>query len=171
MDSQQLARGLCVLNRRNECRFSVGVYAADKIPYKILKPAAFIVNTDYSHQPGLHWVAFFIPMKGKTEYFDSYGIEPFVDTHVKFLANHKWTFNNIEMQSLTSNVCGHYCLMFLASRMNGHSLHKFQSLFTKNLKGNDALVKKCSKNVLKHVKSSHLRGGQRCCARLEASHI
>jgi hypothetical protein len=167
MNSEQLFLSLQFLNNRRGNVFSIGVYAADTLPKKYSKPAAFIANTDEQGKPGTHWVAIFIPKAGKSEYFDSYGLSPFVKSHLSFLNKENWTYNKIEMQSLTSNVCGHYCLMFLASRMNGHTLKSFQSLFTKDLFANDLQVLTCSKKVLKHLRLSTCSqsGGQYCCAK------
>jgi hypothetical protein len=168
MNSEQLFRALQFFNKRFDDIYAIGVYAADKLPKSYSKPAAFIANTDEQGKPGTHWVAIYIPKIGKTEYFDSYGLPPFVDGHISFLDNHKWMHNQVEMQSLTSNVCGHYCLMYLASRMNGHSLRNFQLLFSRDLTANDVQVLTCSKKVLKrlHLSACPQQGGQYCCAKV-----
>lgn len=169
MNSDQLSRGLQFLNKRKNNAYQVGVYAADMIPKKIKRPAAFIVNTDDFGQPGTHWISFFIPKKGEIEYFDSYGLPPFIPNHKIFLKRKKWTENNKELQSLTSTVCGHYCLLYLASRMNGFSMHQFVKPFTKDLGNNDLLVKKCVMNMFKHAKLNtckHKRLSQMCCSKV-----
>jgi hypothetical protein len=167
MNSEQLFLALQCFNKRRGGAFTIGVYAADTLPIKYSKPAAFIANTDEQGKPGTHWVAIFIPKAGKTEYFDSYGLSPYVRDHLLFLKNENYTYNEKEMQSLTSNVCGHYCLMFLASRMNGHTLKKFQNLFGKDLFANDLQVLTCSRKVLRHLRLSTCsqNGGQHCCAK------
>ena len=56
-----------------------GVYPADRlpeIPNTFDRPKAFVANTDNHDFPGQHWVAFYFPSKGPSEYFDSYGLPP-----------------------------------------------------------------------------------------------
>jgi hypothetical protein len=166
MNSEQLFQALNFFNMRHKNSYSIGVYAADQLPKTYKKPAAFVANTDDRGKPGTHWVAFFIPRMGEKEFFDSYGLPPLADGHVTFFGKGK--YNRKEMQSLTSSVCGHYCLMFLACRMNGYTLTNFQSLFTDDLIINDKQVETCFSNVLKHLElhSCQYTGGQYCCSKL-----
>jgi hypothetical protein len=168
MNSEQLFVALQFFNRMHGEAYSIGVYAADKLPSRYSKPAALIANTDEQGKPGTHWVAIYIPKSGKSEYFDSYGLPPFVKHHILFLNKVTWTHNRKEMQSLTSNVCGNYCLMYLASRMNGHTLKDFQNLFTADLNANDIQVLTCSNNVLRPLclSTCSQKGGQHCCAKI-----
>ncbi|KAF4529788.1 hypothetical protein B566_EDAN018056, partial [Ephemera danica] len=156
MDSEQLFGALQYLNRKNKNKFSIGVYAAYTIPPRFITPAAFIANTDDKGKSGTHWVAFFITVGGKIEFFDSYGLPPLAEGHCSFLSKRSWTCNDKELQSLTSTVCGHYCLMYLASRMNGFKLKDFQNLFSNDLALNDTLVYTCAENMLKHKISRYL---------------
>jgi hypothetical protein len=163
MDASQLIRALQKLNNNHDDKYHVAVYAADTIPYVIGKPAAIIVNTDEHDKPGTHWVAMYIPKRGCIEFFDSYGIPPLVEGHMKFLNKKGVIYNKLELQSFTSNVCGQFCLCFLGSRMNGHSMRDFQNLFSKNKKSNDLIVRSHVNKIFKHLKKC---GGQNCCAKL-----
>lgn len=168
MESTQLLRILSCMNKHNKNKFKVGVFAADKLPRKFKKPAAFIANTDNHDQGGTHWIAFFIPEKGKPEYFDSYGLFSFTDGHLKFMSNvsKSWINNKMCLQSLTSKVCGQYCLVFLITRMRGFSLKQFQSLFSTNCNLNDRLVRTCIKNKFKNYCMRRCNAhGQKCCPR------
>lgn len=167
MDSNQLACGLQFLNCQHDNLFHTEVYAADEIPQLITEPSVFIVNTDIRGKPGTHWVCFFIPKIEKIEFFDSYGFHPFINAHLEFLTDKKWICNEKEMQSLTSNVCGQYCLLYAACRMNGYSTKDFQSVFTKDLYKNDAIVEFIATNKFKHVlldTCKHTKN-QTCCAK------
>ena len=53
-----------------------GVFASDKLPQAIeTYLCGFVANTDPSHEPGTHWVAFYFASK-EGEFFDSYGYPP-----------------------------------------------------------------------------------------------
>jgi hypothetical protein len=55
----------------------LGVFPSDKLPQTLDKhPCGFVVNTDPSSKPGMHWVAFYFPSEGEGEFFDSYGQSP-----------------------------------------------------------------------------------------------
>ena len=84
-------------------------------------PTAYIVNTDPHDEPGTHWIALWT--EGNTcEIMDSYDIsldvygtaEPlkdWLDRHFKFqVANGK------TLQSLFSQSCGDYALMYLVAK-------------------------------------------------------
>jgi hypothetical protein len=76
------------------------VYAADIISYVIRKPVAINIHTDELDKPGTHWVAMYIPKQGCIEFFDSYGIPPFVEGHMKFLNKIGVIYNKLELQIL-----------------------------------------------------------------------
>ena len=167
MNEVQLRQVLACVNTHSDTKFFVGVFAADRLPRKHTKPAAFIANTDVSGGGGVHWVAFFIPERGKPEYFDSYGLDTFIEGHLDFIARSKktWLTNKKLLQGLRSKVCGQYCLVYLICRMRGYSMKQFQSLFTKNVKKNDIQVRKCIQKYYKddcNIKCK--KRGQSCCA-------
>ena len=168
MNDVQLRRVLTCVNSHLGGGYTTGVYAADRLPKRLKKPAAFIANTDTHDEPGTHWVAFFIPVKGKPEYFDSYGLNCFIEGHLNFQANTKktWVWNKKELQSLNSKVCGHYCLVYLICRMKKHSITDFLSLFTSNTKNNDKHVRTCIRKYFKDDCNIQCnRFGQVCCPR------
>jgi hypothetical protein len=115
----------------------LGVFAADALPLK--KHGGIIVNTDASHLPGTHWVAMFVDKQGKCEYFDSYGLPPMVQEHIDYLQ--KCKYNNTTLQSLTSVLCGHYCMLYLDSKFRGLSMNQFLKQMKKeNQDSNDAFA-------------------------------
>lgn len=166
MNTSQLIQILKQANVHLASKHDVGVFAADKLPIKFSRPAAFIANTDESHAPGTHWVSFYFPRHGRAEYFDSYALKPISPHHLKFLnANKPWTHNTKEMQDVYSSVCGIYSVFFLISRMKGNTLTKFQSIFSTNSKKNDALISKVFKKYKKGMKHCKKHQGQTCCAK------
>ena len=122
-----------------------GVFPSDRLPDHIDRyPAALVANVDVHSKPGSHWCAFFIDENHQGQFFDSYGQEPqqycmdfkiFLDKNCK-----QWTYNSQVLQSLGSDVCGHYCLYFIINRCQNISLKSIVSRFTKNTRNNDHFV-------------------------------
>jgi hypothetical protein len=70
-----------------------------------------VLNLDDSTGSGSHWVALFAVNQMRVYYFDSFGQAPSgVILHYLQDKYQKITFNNTRLQSLLSNVCGHYCI-------------------------------------------------------------
>lgn len=124
-------------------KFFVGVFAADTLPHPLpRKPALLIANTDPRYRPGQHWVAIYVDAKGRGEYFDSYGLPPFVTWHRLFMrkACKSWKYNHVDLQALNSTVCGQYCVVYLLFKAHGYTLSNFLARFTQNCDKNDVFV-------------------------------
>ena len=95
-----------------------GVYASDTLPTRPAneRPCTYICNLDPSYLPGSHWVAFYVPQRGDTEYFDSYGREapPVFD---KFLGPSGYIYNARGIQFPLSAVCGQYAIFYIWRRL------------------------------------------------------
>ena len=122
-----------------------GVFPSDRLPTKIKQyPAALVTKVDPHDKPGSHWCAFYIDEHGQGEFFDSYGQAPdrYSMEFKQFLDRHcpTWTYNTKQLQSLGSNVCGHYCLYYLINRCQNISLDMILSRFSRNSRLNDSLV-------------------------------
>ena len=103
--------------------FFFGTVPCDKLPRHPDKsnPTGYIVNTDPHYLPGKHWIALWTD--GKTcEVIDSYALplstygttDPLVDW-----LNKHWKYvirNGQSLQSLYSQSCGDYALMYLRAR-------------------------------------------------------
>ena len=123
----------------------LGCFPRDMLPTAIPRlPAALVINTDDHTQPGQHWVAIFINSNLVAEYFDSYGLEPLFPEIYHFLYSHciSWTHNPITLQSVNplSQVCGHFCVLFILFRCSNLSFCNFLSLFTRNAEINDSII-------------------------------
>ena len=102
-----------------------GVYASDTIP-PLKNKSAVVVNLDKSSERGSHWICMFTEDGKHLEFICSYGKSPYFygDIFKTFLLNFSHvSWNNTCFQSLTSNVCGAYCIYFLLKRCQGHSLY------------------------------------------------
>ena len=88
-------------------------------------PASLIVNLDSCQQPGSHWIALIIRKK-TLEIFDSFGFNihkwPRVLPSKLFNFLHRFAlrrrvFISRDIQSVTSTLCGFYCIYFLYNRL------------------------------------------------------
>lgn len=105
-------------------RSFVGVFPADQLP-PIQRETAMIVNTDAHDKEGTHWLAMYVQDEDTLEFFDSFGFppsiyKPFISQYASQFSYVKW--NEISFQSLTSNVCGQYCMYFVLKRCKGSSM-------------------------------------------------
>ena len=89
-----------------------------------------------SEQTSGHWLAFYLVSPFQLEYFDSYGHHlssyPLILNYFASLfTNLNYTFSNNKLQSLTSSVCGDYCITFLHLRIRNYSFSQIINLFIK----------------------------------------
>lgn len=123
-----------------------GVFAADRLPTKLLTlPVGFIANTDIHSKEGRHWCAFFVDNNGQVEFFDSYGRSPEYNSSFfkKWLNDNALTvkYNDVQIQSDYSNVCGLYCLFYLRQRLCGLTMNDIISYFDySNFAINDSFI-------------------------------
>lgn len=108
----------------------IGTFARDDfskiIPTikKNQKNASFILNTDVSSGPGMHWQAVNITPKA-VEFYDSFGREPTpdVEKNLGYVAKRMFPkkilpiiVNKVKVQDDRSSNCGHFCMKFLIDR-------------------------------------------------------
>lgn len=99
----------------------LGAVPSDGIPVTDNYPYAVIINTEPHNDGGRHWVAVFVESKDNVEYFDSYGGLPNSNIASFLLRFPHITRHTQRFQSLTSKVCGHYCIYFLTKRCSRRS--------------------------------------------------
>jgi len=92
----------------------IGVFPLDEIPF--IQPGGFIVNSQSANLPGEHWIAVFVSPT-KIEVFDPMGFY-YPQLLVSTLERTKLQiyYNTIRYQHPLTTVCGHYCLIWLASK-------------------------------------------------------
>ena len=82
-------------------KYFKGTFPIDLLPQKRVKrPSGFICNTDKSNKFGTHWFAIFVPTHGPVEYFDSFGLKPYlkeVKSFIKFNGS-RYIYNPIQIQ-------------------------------------------------------------------------
>lgn len=103
-------------------RYFAGVFPSDKIPAIKQFPSTMVLNTDKHDEKGTHWLAVYIQDNNTLEFFDSYGLPPeaYGKDITRFTKKYKrFSYNNVALQSLTSNVCGQYCIYFIIRRSQG----------------------------------------------------
>jgi hypothetical protein len=148
-------------------QYFIGVFEADMLPMRVKYPFAFIVNTDTSSKSGVHWVAIFVDKFGNGEYFDSFGLRPWVNFHINFLNRNakNWRYNNISLQNIYSSACGHYCCVYLALKARGFGLHELISkIMCKNTTKNDLKLMRLFKSFFPNrINMSESYGALKTC--------
>ena len=126
-----------------------GVYPKDLLP-TVEYPRSYVVNTDSSTAPGEHWVAMFFNNQGSAEFFDSYSLHPIVHGLTDFLDSQSssWIYNSKTLQSLISEVCGHYTKYCILFHLCGYSLSEILTHFSSNVSLNDKTVERFIQNLL-----------------------
>lgn len=122
-----------LLQKCKNIKSFIGVYPADRLPEIKTYPSSLIMNTHTSNKPGEHWVAVYIDKNGFGEYFDSFGLQPYVNYFIEFLdenCKNGWTFNSKTIQGLTSINCGKFCVIFIWLRNIGISTSNIIKLFS-----------------------------------------
>jgi hypothetical protein len=99
-----------------------GVFMRDNLPRSPTDDESMIINIDDSTGPGTHWVCLFI-RDGSCIYFDSYGLG--VPTEVaQYCTNSERHYSTFPIQTLGSNLCGHYCIYVLYKLDKGVAFDK-----------------------------------------------
>ena len=149
----QLATSDILLNSQFQ-----GVFPSDILPKIEKYPAGFIFNNEPSTEAGMHWLAFYFPDKGHSEFFDSYGFPPEVYTpnFTKFIKNTKRHINTQTLQSMDTAVCGDYSLYYLWHRIRGNSIEKIDQVFTNNTHFNDKIVVSFVRTHM-HIQNGNLK--------------
>lgn len=91
-----------------------GVFSIDTLPkVNWNKNIMFIVNTDSSNLPGMHWIAVII--RDRIGYiFDPLGhIIPLKLSNWMTYICYKWSANTRQLQTFVSQLCGYFCIYFL----------------------------------------------------------
>lgn len=122
-----------------------GVFAENRLPQQIdFYPCGFIVNSDPDSKPGRHWLALYFTSPEQGEFFDSFGRKPefYSKKFVTFLNRNSknWTHSQRELQSVTTAVCGEYCIFYLMHRARNVSMNSIVNLFSLNKQKNDQQV-------------------------------
>ena len=109
----------------------IGTYSKDNCP--VLKNnQSTIINLQDSDKKGSHWVSY-KKIGNKMFYFDSYGVAYTPDIIKNQYANHKFICNIYRIQSMDSNQCGRFCILFVRGNIkNENDFNNISLKFEKN---------------------------------------
>jgi len=113
------------------------------LPSMPKKPAMFVLNTDSSNGPGIHWCLAIFYEDNICQFFDPLGEPPDAyNFHISMLnkcAN--VLFNEFPVQAPLSSTCGHHCIFFAYHIARGLSSKEIMSKYSKQcLQWNDYMV-------------------------------
>ena len=89
----------------------LGVIPSDLPPHSFARSGTVIINADPHTEKVSHWLAIhFEPKDSSAYYLDSYVNSPLIPAIHAFLRRNctVWFYNTVQLQGLTSTVCGHY---------------------------------------------------------------
>ena len=89
--------------------------------------AFYVFNTQPREKSGEHWMALGI-RDGRAYYFDSFGRHPGAYPHLALRLRHLFAeifWNRQPFQSITTTVCGDYCLLYGLLFARGFSLQQY----------------------------------------------
>ena len=90
------------------------------------------INLQDSDKKGSHWVSY-KKIGNKIFYFDSYGVAFIPDIIKNQYPKHKFICNIYRVQSIDSNQCGRFCILFVKSNIkNENNYNNFLLQFEKN---------------------------------------
>ena len=109
----------------------IGTFSKNNVP--ILKNnESSIVNLANYEEIGSHWVSF-KKIDNKIFYFDSYAVSFIPDIIKNQYPKHKFICNIYRIQSIDSNECGKFCILFIKANIQNESDYiKFLLQFHKN---------------------------------------
>jgi hypothetical protein len=149
MNSSQLTN-ILYRNEQTSASFQ-GIYPIDQLPQVTNYPVYIIINTSKSHVYDGHWVLLYLKNTKETIFFDSYGRTPanVNNGHIlhEYLSKYTLTCNYYVLQSVSSNVCGMYCLYVAFYLCRGMSFRKMFSKFYTDVDCNDTLLVKTVKRL------------------------
>ena len=131
--SKTLSRDDCLRDRVR------GIFARDQLMDSDLHPGAYIVNTDISEGPGIHWTGIWVSDDREIEFYDPLGKSP-VYYKFDFLSGLNYWNNTRRLQSLKSAACAYHVLYWLYFRCRGIQAISIINSFGSNPYINDARV-------------------------------
>jgi hypothetical protein len=120
----------------------LGTFPIDKLPKIFKYPTCFIINNQKSTEIGEHWLAVYFDSKKHCYFFDSFGMHPTFYNLTNYLKKKsiKINYNKLQLQSIFTEYCGYYCIIFLILKARKYSFNFILSQF-KDPDSNDNLIK------------------------------
>jgi hypothetical protein len=114
-----------------------------KLPKIIKTPALYVLNTDKSDGPGIHWCIVVFTNKKICEFFDPLGKKPETYGFDKPILERcsYINYNEFPVQDVTAATCGHHCIFFAYQRARKLTPRQIMRKFSStNLVRNDHMV-------------------------------
>lgn len=123
------------------CKQFGGVFSKDMLPKTMMKKAYIINLQDSDEGSGSHWLAAW-NLNGETVYFDSFGEVVAASNIERFMKTTKKTVirNPHDLQSMATDSCGEFCVMFCAEALKGKKFNDIINRFTSNLVINEHIL-------------------------------
>ena len=118
---------------------SLATVHLDELYRRGFRTAACVINSDYNHNRGKHWMALFVDMRNSShftvEFFNSSGNHPLPE-FARWMTNAQQTLSKIAptesivvarvKHQYSRTECGVYALYYIYSRLNGISYEQFR---------------------------------------------
>jgi hypothetical protein len=131
----------------------LGVYSIDTMPRRTPIKSFFVTNLSKAQNIGSHWIAVTKPRKGHLEIFDSLGFRhDLVMPYLNFSEKLQLEYNETQLQSNDSILCGKFVITFCVERMMNLDLPLdmlLDDVFLLNKDSNDKIVSDFCDNLLK----------------------
>ena len=139
----------------------LGLFARDELPdlTREIRPWCLILNTDSKDQPGTYWLALYAPLARSIELFDSFSFSPSMYSLDFINPLH----SSYSLQSPSTSVCGHYCIVYIYLRTHNYLLYDIVDMLT-DISNRDEWLKQYIYNmqILLCILNPCHRTGQRC---------
>ena len=127
-----------------DCIIFNGVFPSDLHCLPLIQhyPYGIISNTDPHYMDGKHWIAMYFHKNKIVEYFDSFGLKPFIESHITYMSIYadNVIYNNKQVQNIFSSTCGEHCVYYMKQKCKGFSLNKIMKSYSQNCNENDNYV-------------------------------
>jgi len=114
-----------------------GTWSIDNFPAWSSDPCCYIINLSPSWHRGSHWTAVYRD-KHRCEYFCSYGSR--APKEIRRLMGRNYSESGVQLQTINSDLCGQYCILYIMCRCRGGSLNDFLDCFSGNCVVNDYII-------------------------------
>ena len=122
-----------------------GTVCRDELPQVKKRPISIIANTDPCSKPGQHWIVILLNKNGTGNYFYSFGFPPLHQDFISYMdvnCPKGWIFNHKTLQSIESNTCGLYCILYIKFGKT-----KMNKIFGKDVNVNDLIIKSIARVI------------------------
>ena len=99
----------------------IGTFSKDNVPL-LKNNQSTIINLQDGDKNGSHWVSY-KKIGNRIFYFDSYAVSFIPDIIKNQCTNHKFICNIYRIQSIDSNQCGRFCILFVRSNIKNENDH------------------------------------------------